>query len=160
MSDDRVRNVMCVGVGGQGVLTVSEVLARAAFESGCDVKKAEVHGLSQRGGSVTSSVRFGTKVHAPLIPSGEVDVLLGFEPNETIRNRHLVREGGAVVESTPELVKACLDQPRTLNVAVLGAASLHLPFSIEAWEKAVATCVPPKTVDANLRAFRIGRGEE
>ena len=63
----KVWNVLCVGIGGQGVLTVSEIVAQAAFLAGCDVKKSEVHGMSQRGGSVTSSVRFGPDVKAPLI---------------------------------------------------------------------------------------------
>jgi indolepyruvate ferredoxin oxidoreductase beta subunit len=160
VTDNSVRSVVCVGVGGQGVLTVSEVLAQAAFVAGYDVKKSEVHGLSQRGGSVTSAVRFGSKVHAPLVPAGEVDLLLGFEPNETVRSRHLVRDGGVVVEPSPELIEACADLPRTLNIAVLGAASRHLPFPLEAWEKAVSMCVPPKTIEINLRAFQIGRGKE
>jgi indolepyruvate ferredoxin oxidoreductase beta subunit len=157
METDRVQNVLCVGIGGQGVLTVSEVLVQAAFIAGYDVKKSEVHGMSQRGGSVTSAVRFGQKVFAPLIPGNEVDILLGFEPNETKRSLHLVREGGQVVEPTAELVKACLDLPRTLNVAILGAASRHLPFPEEAWDKAIAACVPPKTIEMNQKAFRIGR---
>ena len=72
---DRVWNVMLVGVGGQGVVLASDILAAAALESGLDVKKSEIHGMSQRGGSVFSHVRFGPTVHSPTIPYGEVDVL-------------------------------------------------------------------------------------
>ena len=68
-----------------------------------------------------------------------------------------MREGGAVVEPTAELVKACLDLPRTLNVAILGAASRHLPFPEGAWDEAIAACVPPRTIEMNQKAFRIGR---
>jgi len=159
MTTPQTTNVLCVGIGGQGVLTVSEVLAQAAFEAGYDVKKSEVHGMSQRGGSVTSSIRFGEKVHAPLIGSGEVDLLIGFEPNETLRNRHLLRPEGTLVEPTPEAVAASLGAPRTLNVLLLGMASRHLPFPTEAWDKAIAICVPPKTIEMNQQAFHKGREE-
>lgn len=159
MLDAPVKNVLCVGIGGQGVLTVSEVLAQAAFESGYDVKKSEIHGMSQRGGSVTSAIRFGGKVHAPLIPEGEVDVLIGFDPNETERNRHLLRPGGVVIEPTADMVKACLNLPRTLNIAVLGKASNSLPMRDEAWDKAIEICVPPHTIGINRQAFRTGREE-
>ncbi len=159
MAAIKATNVMCVGIGGQGVLTVSEILSLAAFEAGFDVKKSEVHGMSQRGGSVTSSVRFGRDVPSCLIPEGEVDLLIGFEPAETERSRHQLREGGVVIEPTPELVKACLALPRTLNVAVLGLAARHLPFSDEDWDKAIELMVPPKTIEINRRAFRTGREE-
>ena len=71
-----VNNILLVGVGGQGVLLASELLSDAAFKSGLDVKKSEVHGMAQRGGVVSSHVRFGKKVYSPLIPMGECDVML------------------------------------------------------------------------------------
>jgi len=73
------------GVGGQGVILASEIVAEAVMLSGFDVKKSEVHGMAQRGGSVTSHVRFGKKVYSPIIRDGSVDILFSFELLETLR---------------------------------------------------------------------------
>jgi len=78
-------NIALVGVGGQGTLLASEVISRAAMLAGADVKKSEVHGMAQRGGSVVSQVRIGRKVYSPLIPDGEVHYLLSFEMLEALR---------------------------------------------------------------------------
>ena len=78
--ENKVTNVLIVGVGGQGVLLASEVLSGTAMEAGLDAKKSEVHGMSQRGGVVSSHVKFGPKVHSPIIPYGEADILISFEP--------------------------------------------------------------------------------
>ena len=83
--NDRIINVLMVGVGGQGIITASDILSRAALYSGYDVKKSEIHGMSQRGGAVFSHVRFGGTVYSPVIPLGEADVLLSFEMMETLR---------------------------------------------------------------------------
>lgn len=80
-----ITNVLICGVGGQGVLLASEVLSEAAILAGHDVKKSEVHGMSQRGGSVVSNVRFGDEVRSPLINRGEAEVLMGFERLEAVR---------------------------------------------------------------------------
>jgi len=90
-------NVLMAGVGGQGVLLASEVLALAALEAGLEAKQSEVHGVAQRGGSVVSHVRFGPRVHSPLIRAGGVDVLYAMERLEALRYAHTVRPGGAVV---------------------------------------------------------------
>ena len=87
-------NVTLVGVGGQGILLASDVLARAAAEAGLDVKKSEIHGMSQRGGSVSSQVRFGGSVLSAIIPSGETDILVAFDVVEAIRAFALVRPAG------------------------------------------------------------------
>jgi indolepyruvate ferredoxin oxidoreductase beta subunit len=79
------KNILMAGVGGQGVILASEIVAEAAMLSGFDVKKSEVHGMAQRGGSVTSHVRFGEKVYSPIIRDGNVDILLSFELLETLR---------------------------------------------------------------------------
>ena len=86
-----------VGVGGQGTLLASDVLAGAGLRAGFDVKKAEVHGMAQRGGSVTSHVRWGAQVHSPLVSCGQADVILAFEKLEAARCAHLVRPGGCVL---------------------------------------------------------------
>jgi indolepyruvate ferredoxin oxidoreductase beta subunit len=92
-----VTNILLVGVGGQGILLASEILAEAFMLAGFDVKKSEIHGMSQRGGSVVSHVRFGEKVYSPIVPEGEGDILFGFEILETYRSLPLLKKGGTVV---------------------------------------------------------------
>lgn len=92
-----IKNIYLVGVGGQGILLASEILAEALMLGGFDVKKAEVHGMAQRGGSVVSHVRFGAKVYSPVIPEGEGDLLFGFELLEAFRCLPLLKPSGQVV---------------------------------------------------------------
>lgn len=92
-----ITNILLVGVGGQGILLASEILSEAAMLAGFDVKKSEIHGMSQRGGSVVSHVRYGREVFSPIIPEGEGDILFGFELMETCRSLPLIRPGGTVV---------------------------------------------------------------
>ncbi|MBS7626145.1 indolepyruvate ferredoxin oxidoreductase subunit beta [Candidatus Bathyarchaeota archaeon] len=79
-------NIVLAGVGGQGVLLLSEILGRAALESGYDVRVAEIHGMAQRGGSVTCTVRIGERVYSPTFSEGEADIIIALEPAEAIRN--------------------------------------------------------------------------
>jgi indolepyruvate ferredoxin oxidoreductase beta subunit len=95
-----VFNILIAGVGGQGVLLTSKIIAEAALLAGLDVKQSEVHGMAQRGGSVLSQVRFGDKVFSPIIAEGDADLLIGFEPLETARYLHYLRDTGAVVYNT------------------------------------------------------------
>jgi indolepyruvate ferredoxin oxidoreductase beta subunit len=95
-----VFNILIAGVGGQGVLLTSKIIAEAALLAGLDVKQSEVHGMAQRGGSVLSQVRFGDKVFSPIISEGEADLLIGFEPLETARYLHFLRTTGAVIYNT------------------------------------------------------------
>ncbi len=97
MSLDKVYNVLIVGVGGQGIILASDVLGRVAARYGYDVKKNEIHGMAQRGGSVSSHVRFGKKVSSPIIKSGEADVLLSFEQMETLRYFNFLSKNGQVI---------------------------------------------------------------
>lgn len=92
-----ITNILLVGVGGQGILLASEILSEAAMLAGFDVKKSEIHGMSQRGGSVVSHVRFGTEVFSPIVPEGEGDILFGFELMETARSLSLLKPSGTVV---------------------------------------------------------------
>ena len=97
----KIVNVTLVGVGGQGILLTSEILARTAALAGLDVKKSEIHGMSQRGGSVSSQVRFGDCVYSPIIPDGETDILVSFEQLEAIRCSGMLKpEGKAVIDTT------------------------------------------------------------
>lgn len=90
-------NFLVVGVGGQGALLASNVLADVGVQAGYDVKKAEVHGMSQRGGSVNSHVRWGARVRSPVIGRGEVDVLVALEKLEALRYITMLRPGGTVL---------------------------------------------------------------
>jgi len=90
-------NFLLVGVGGQGTLLASNVLAQVGVKAGFDVKKAEVHGMAQRGGSVSSHVRWGEKIRSPLIGRGEVDYLVAFEKLEALRYVSMLRPGGTAI---------------------------------------------------------------
>lgn len=93
----QITNILLVGVGGQGILLASEVLSETCMLAGFDVKKSEIHGMSQRGGSVVSHVRYGKEVFSPIVPEGEGDILFGFELMETCRSLQLLKQGGTVV---------------------------------------------------------------
>jgi len=97
-------NILIVGVGGQGVLLASEILSEVAKSSGLDAKKSEVHGMSQRGGVVTSHVRFGEKVFSPLIPEGEADAVVAMEIAEGLRWAHEVHTGGTIIANRQRIV--------------------------------------------------------
>lgn len=99
-----VFNVSLVGVGGQGILLTSDILALAAMHAGFDVKKSEIHGMSQRGGSVVSQVRFGASVHSPIISDGQSDVLVSFERTEALRYAHLAKPGAKILVNDMERI--------------------------------------------------------
>ena len=97
------KSVMIVGVGGQGTLLASRILGDAMMDQGFDVKVSEVHGMSQRGGSVVTYVRYGDKVYSPVIETGEADVVLAFEQLEAARFLPYLKVGGTVVTSTQKI---------------------------------------------------------
>lgn len=101
MSD--VRSILFVGVGGQGTILASKILTEGLAKFGYDVKMSEVHGMAQRGGSVTTQVRFGSKVYSPLIGEGEADVIVAFEKVEAARWLHYLKEGGSLVVNDYEI---------------------------------------------------------
>jgi len=150
-------SVVIAGLGGQGVLKASDILADAAFLSGYDVKKSEIHGMSQRGGSVASDVRFGGQVHSPMIPSGEADLLVVLAEDQVENNRPRLREGGVLI--TADCFKLDdLPNKRSGNVAILGALSRHLPIESAVWKEAIRRNLKPKLHEDNIVAFEIGRG--
>lgn len=97
ITENAAVNVLAVGVGGQGIITLTNILSQVAFQAGHDVKQSEIHGLSQRGGSVSGQVRWGKKVHTPIIMEGEADVLLALEELESLRNAHFVKPDGLIL---------------------------------------------------------------
>jgi indolepyruvate ferredoxin oxidoreductase beta subunit len=155
VSDANVTNIIVAGLGGQGVLTCSDILAEAAFRTGCDVKKAEVHGMSQRGGSVACDVRMGSDVRSPMVPTGQADYLLVLAEDQVDVNRGQLAEGGTLI--TPDVVDAeKLSNKKSLNVAMLGVLSKSLEIDREHWVAAIRTILPEKIHDANIEAFDLG----
>ncbi len=153
---EMVTNVVLAGLGGQGVIKASDILADAARRAGLDVKKAEVHGMSQRGGSVTSDVRFGARVLSPMVPLGEAHCLVVLAPSEVEVTRPLLRVGGVLIH--PSLVREdALPNRRSLNVALLGALSSHLELPEAALLAAIRAALPERLHEVNEKAFALGR---
>ena len=155
---ERVTNIIVAGLGGQGVLTASAIVSAVAFAAGFDVKQSELHGMSQRGGSVSSDIRFGSEVFSPMVPTGEADFLVVVAPDQVEVSRHRLRPGGVLI--APAAVdETQLATRRSINVALLGVLSRHLEFPAAAWLDAIRTTLPEKLHPANLRAFALGRGD-
>lgn len=136
-------NMLLSGVGGQGVVLASYVLSHVAMAEGYDVKQSEVHGMSQRGGSVVSHFRFGEKVWAPLVSPGAADILMAFESLEALRYIHWLKPGGLLVYNA-----------QRINPSPVSAGLVSYPADIdklikEAWPSA-------QCVHANLLAAQAG----
>lgn len=156
MNSGDVVNVVIAGLGGQGVLKASGIVARAAFLAGLDVKKSEVHGMSQRGGSVASDVRFGNDVLSPMVPPGEADFLVLLDPGQLDTNIRILRAGGILIQ--PGLMDpAGLPSTRSLNVALVGVLSSRLSIPVECWLAAIRGSLGEHLHEANMAAFQAGR---
>ena len=151
-----VTNVVFVGLGGQGVIRASDILADVMFTCGLDVKKAEVHGMSQRGGVVTSDVRFGRKVLSPMVPAREADYVILLAPEAEPRCVSLLAPQGQIIGPDDVEVER-LPHKRCLNVALLGALSLRLVVSPREWELAIRRSFRPSLHEVNLTSFFLGR---
>jgi indolepyruvate ferredoxin oxidoreductase beta subunit len=103
MIDQEVKSILFSGVGGQGILRASDIMCLAMMEAGLDVKKSEVHGMAQRGGCVTSHVRYGKKVYSPLAESGSIQTLISFEKMEALRYLKFLRKDAAIIVNTEEI---------------------------------------------------------
>lgn len=99
-------NILLVGVGGQGIILTSKILSNCLLNSGYDVKMSEVHGMAQRGGSVSTQVRFGTKVYSPIIGKGQADILIAFEKMEALRYLPFLKMGGNLIVNDYEISSA------------------------------------------------------
>ncbi|MEN6577810.1 MAG: indolepyruvate oxidoreductase subunit beta [Phycisphaerales bacterium] len=154
---DRVYSITFGGIGGQGVLKASEICSWAALFAGYHVKKSEVHGMAQRGGSVESHVRFGKRVYSPLVPAGGADFLVCFHHEEQPRLSAFLKKEG--VDLTEYLDKAgqAIDNPRGLNTCLVGVLSAKLPIGEESWMKAIETVFKDKGVEENKKVFLDGR---
>ncbi len=152
----KLTNVVVAGIGGQGVLKASDILADVAVRAGFDVKKSEIKGMSQRGGSVSSEVRFGKVVLSPMVSPGEADFLLVLEPTQVEPNLYVLKPGGRLI--TPDAIDPkTLANRKSLNVALLGALSAHLPLPEMEWLESLRGAFHPDFFEHNRQAFRIGR---
>jgi indolepyruvate ferredoxin oxidoreductase beta subunit len=156
MTNSAVCNVVVLGVGGQGVLRASDILADVVFAQGFEVRKADVHGMSQRGGIVCSDVRFGTQVWSPMVPAGEADFALLLHDRCEERARALLRPEGQLVSAAAVPVER-LPHPRCLNVALLGALSVYLPPPRSEWEVSLKRRFSGHLFELNRRSFLLGR---
>ena len=187
----KTQNIMIVGVGGQGSLLASKLLGRMLLQKGYDIKVSEVHGMSQRGGSVVTYVRFGEKVYSPVIDKGEADFIVSFELLEAARWTEYLKPGGKIVVNTQQinpmpvitgvaqypqgLVQQMLDagldvdafdalalaeqagSSKAVNIVLMGHLSRYFDFTEEEWMDAIEKSVPPKFLELNKTAFRLGR---
>lgn len=187
----KTMNMMIVGVGGQGTLLASKLLGRMLLSKGFDVKVSEVHGMSQRGGSVVTYVRWGDKVYSPIIDKGQADIILSFELLEAARWTEYLKPDGKIITNTQQInpmpvITGAAEYPQGLeekmraagiqldavdalslaeqagsskavNIVLMGRLSKWFDFSEEEWLKAVEESVPPKFLEMNLKAFRLGR---
>ena len=154
---NKVTNIIVSGLGGQGVLKVTDILAEVIFRAGFDLKKSEVHGMSQRGGSVSSEVRFGCQVDSPMVPYGECDILAVLEVDQVEVVLGKLKAGGILI--TPDdLPTDKLFSPKALNIMMLGAISKYLDFvPQEHWVEAIKAALPEKLHEGNLAMFELGR---
>lgn len=97
------KNILLIGVGGQGTILTSKILSTGLVELGYDVKMSEIHGMSQRGGSVTTQIRYGEKVYSPNIGEGEADIMVAFEKSEALRGLPFLKKGGTIVVDDREI---------------------------------------------------------
>lgn len=150
-------NITLGGIGGQGIITASELLGWAAMYDGYPVKKSEVHGMSQRGGSVESHVRFGKGVHSPLLGAGQSDFLLCFHEDEHTRLGHFLGKDGVDLFDWLDKAKAMVDNPKAINTALTGVLAAYLPINDKSWDKAFETVFPEKLRESNKAIFHKAR---
>ena len=142
----QIFNIVIAGVGGQGVLMASKVLAESALVSGMDVKQNEVHGMAQRGGSVISFVRIGDQISSPVVMPGSADLLISFEPLEALRYIHYLKPGGRLVYSKV-----------SINPSTVAAGLAIYPADVE--QQIEAGCADAQGIEALSIARDAGNGK-
>ena len=155
--EDKTYNITFGGTGGQGILKAAEICGWAAMFAGYHVKKSEVHGMAQRGGSVESHVRFGKKVFSPVVPQGCADLLVCFHPEEHDRLKAFLKAGGEDLTEYLEKAKSAIENPRHLNTFLVGVLSAYLPIGLDCWMKAIESVFKKKYADENMAIFLKGR---
>ena len=137
--EKQTKNIMIVGVGGQGTLLTSRILGGITTDTGYDVKLSEVHGMAQRGGSVVTFVRYGEKVAEPIVEEGQADVLIAFEMLEALRYAHFLKKDGVIVVNEQRIdpitvVTGAAEYPAEI---IAGLEKEHKVFRINAMEEAL-----------------------
>ncbi len=130
------KNIMITGVGGQGTLLAVRILAHIVQEMGYDVKVSEVHGMSQRGGSVVTYLKYGDKVYSPIIGLGEADTILSFEKLEALRCLPYLREGGEIIVNDQEIdpmpvITGAMEYPSDIENTLRAHAKVRLVKALE-----------------------------
>lgn len=133
-------NISLVGVGGQGAVLASNIICEAAIMSGLDVKKNEVHGMAQRGGSIVSQVRIGDKINSPLVPDGATDILISFEKCEALRYAHYLAPDGVCYVNNQEIIPITVatgasEWPEDIDAELAKIPNLKVINALEAAEK-------------------------
>lgn len=148
----KLTNVLFAGIGGQGIIKASDMLTEAAFRMGFDVKKSELHGMSQRGGSVTSDVRFGDKVFSPMIPEKGADFLVAVSEDQIEVSERYLKDDVVILrpgDIDPEDAKS-----KMLNIAMLGRLNKYLKFPEELWLQLIRESFKSEIAEQNIAAFR------
>ncbi len=156
--DDKITNVLFAGIGGQGIIKASDMLTEAAFRMGYDVKKSELHGMSQRGGSVSSDVRFGKKVFSPMIPRGEADYLVAVTEDQIEVCEEYLKPGAVIIRPSdfPEEVA----NSKMLNIAMLGRLNRYLKFPEDLWIGLIRQSFKAEIAESNIAVFRAAANQE
>jgi indolepyruvate ferredoxin oxidoreductase beta subunit len=134
------KNILLVGVGGQGTILVSKILSTGLMDAGYDVKMSEIHGMAQRGGSVSTQVRYGEKIYSPIIGIGQADILVSFETMETMRWLEFLKPDGVVVVNDYEIPSAPIltgkaDYPQGIIEMISGKARTKVVNAADISEK-------------------------
>jgi indolepyruvate ferredoxin oxidoreductase beta subunit len=158
MKNNKVWNITFGGIGGQGVLKASEICGWAAMLAGYHVKKSEVHGMAQRGGSVESHLRFGKKVYSPLVAAGQADYLVCFHQEEHERLKTFLKKDGVDLAGYLEKAKTEIENPMHLNTFLVGVLSGFLPIKEQYWMDALDAAFKKEIAEENKQIFLKGRG--
>ena len=158
---EKIYNCLLCGVGGQGTVLASKLIAFAAMEKGMDVRTAETIGMAQRGGCVVSHVRMGENIASPLVPKGSADVIIAFEPGEAVRNLVYLKENGAVVVNVNAVmpVTAALSTEYSPLECIEFLKKNVKNLILVDGEKVCAECGSPKVLNTALLASAVNSGE-
>ena len=158
----KTTSIMIVGVGGQGSLLASRLLGTVLTDEGYDVKVSEVHGMSQRGGSVVTYVRYGDKVYSPIVTDGECDFIISFEKLEAVRYAGCLRKGGKIIVNTQEIDPMPVitgmeaGSAKAVNIVLMGHFAACTDIPKEKWIQGMNRVINPKFLEMNLKAFDLG----
>ncbi|MEN6620255.1 MAG: indolepyruvate oxidoreductase subunit beta [Smithella sp.] len=143
MNDNEIKSILLAGVGGQGILRASDIMCMVMMKAGLDVKKSEVHGMAQRGGCVTSHVRYGKKVYSPLAGQGTIELLVAFEKMEALRYLDSLSKDASIIVNVEELY------PPSVNLGDADYPDDIIPFLKKNYSRVIE-------IDATVLAKRAG----